>query len=347
MSTWRDRVRGWRSDSGLSELPLIQAPMAGGPSCPALATAVANAGGVGFLAAGYLSPDTMARQIGEVAAAGVPVAVNIFLPDDDPADALAEVARYAAELKPLADRLGATVDSAPAHTDDAYREKIEILADRRVALASFTFGCPEGWMVEMLQAQGTAVIATVTSASEADAAAAVGVDAVCAQGAEAGGHRACFDQTEAAPDTSTIDLVDEVHRRLDLPIIAAGGVADSDDVQALLAAGAAAVQVGTALLRADEAGTSATHRAGLAEFTSRPTVLTRAYSGRQARGIRNRFIDDFDAVAPACYPRVNTLTRSIRSAAADDPEVINLWAGTGFAVGRAAPVAEILRSLTP
>lgn len=346
MSTWRDRVRTWNGDVGISDLPLIQAPMAGGPSRPALATAVAHAGGIGFLAAGYLTPDALARQIDEVAAAAVPVAVNIFLPDTDPPQAADEVARYAVELKPEADRVGATLDPAVGYTDDAYREKIELLVDRRIALASFTFGCPQEWMVEALHAAGTAVIATVTSVAEADAAAAVGVDAVCAQGTEAGGHRATFDQATSAPDTATIDLVDALRRR-DLPVIAAGGVADSRDVAALLAAGAVAVQVGTALLRADESGTSPTHRAGLAAFASRPTVLTRAYSGRQARGIRNRFIEEFDALAPAAYPRVNSLTRAIRSAGSDDPEVINLWAGTGFGAARGGPVAELLRALTP
>lgn len=202
-------------------------------------------------------------------------------------------------------------------------------------------------MVEALHGQGTAVIATVTTPGEAEAAADVGVDAVCVQGTEAGGHRATFDQSIPAADTTTIEVVDAVHRAIDLPVIAAGGVGDARDVAALLGAGAVAVQVGTALLRADEAGTSATHRAGLTEFVARPTVLTRAYSGRQARGISNRFIEEFDPVAPACYPRVNSLTRSIRSAASTDPEVVNLWAGTGFAAARGGPVADLLRDLLP
>lgn len=124
-STWRDRVRAWNSDAGVSRLPLIQAPMAGGPSCPSLATAVARAGGIGFLAAGYLTPEALARQIGEVFAADVPVAVNVFLPDEDPPDAADEIARYATELKSEADRVGATLDPAAPYTDDAYREKIE------------------------------------------------------------------------------------------------------------------------------------------------------------------------------------------------------------------------------
>lgn len=330
-----------------ADLPLVQAPMAGGPSCPALAIAVARAGGIGSLAAGYLAPAAIADQVREVTAAGVPCAVNIFLPDPDRPDDADEVAAYREDLLPLATSLGVELPRTVDYTDDDYREKVELMAEERVALTSFTFGCPEAWMVDLLHSAGSAVVGTVTSVEEADAAAAVGVDVLCVQGTEAGGHRATFDQQAPAPETGTRELLGQVREHHRLPVIAAGGVSTDADVADLLAAGAAAVQVGTAWLLADEAGTSVAHRTGLAQFVDRPTVLTRAYSGRQARGIRNTFISAHDASAPAAYPRVNTLTRTLRRAAADDPEVINLWAGTGFRHARTGPVADVLRSLLP
>jgi nitronate monooxygenase len=326
------------------KLPIIQAPMAGGPSTPALAAAVAEAGGLGFLAAGYKPVDAVAQDIAALRASGdVPFGVNVFSPPAEEAPPQA-VAAYAARLAPDAQRLGVAVGD-PRFDDDAYRAKLDLLISEHVPVVSFTFGCPDRDVVAELHSHDIAVWVTVTDPAEAREATEAGADAVIAQGTEAGGHRAYFRDDGQHEEYGVLCLVRILRAQTELPIIATGGLMDGPAIAAVLVAGAAAAQLGSALMLTPEAGTSAPHRARLA--VPGVTRLTRAFSGRTARGIVNRFMEDHDADAPRAYPQVHHLTSPLRAAArsAGDPEAVNLWAGQGHALAREEPAGALVRRL--
>lgn len=328
--------------AALLDRPVVQAPMAGGPSTPALAAAVSAAGGLGVLAAGYKAPDQVADEIAAVrAATDRPFGVNVFVPDRAPVDPAA-VDRYRASLQPEADRYGVPLGE-PRADDDGYGAKLDLLAAARVPVASVTFGCPAAAEIEALHAAGTLVVVTVTSVAEARFAAAAGADALSVQGVEAGGHRGTF--LDAPGDLALLPLLELVAAAVDLPLLAAGGVMTAGAVAAVRAAGATAAQCGTAFLAADEAGTSAVHRAALADPAT-GTALTRAFTGRWARGLATRFLVEH-AGAPAGYPAIHHVTRPLRAAAAraGDPGGMALWAGQGYPLVRSAPAAEIVAAL--
>jgi nitronate monooxygenase len=327
-------------------VPIIVAPMAGGPSTPELAAAGTNAGGLGFVAAGYLTPDVFAERI--AAASNLttgPLGVNLFVPQAS-AGTLDEIEAYAAALGPEAERYGARLGD-PRYDDDHWSAKLDVVLDLRPEVVSFTFGLPSADECQRLHAAGITTVGTVTTVQEAETAVAVGVDALVAQGPSAGGHRATFDPT-ARPAPEPLDqLLSAVLGRAAVPVVAAGGLSTAEDVNRVIAAGAVAAQLGTAFLLADESGSSPVHRAALQDPQFTETVVTRAFSGRYARGLRNRFIDAHEAEAPFGYPEIHYLTSPLRAAAvrAGDPHATNVWAGTGFRWSRPAPVAEIMKSL--
>ncbi|MBM7366645.1 NAD(P)H-dependent flavin oxidoreductase [Gordonia hydrophobica] len=328
-------------------VPIAGAPMAGGTSTPELTAAVSNAGGLGFYGAAYLSPDQLRDTIATIRSlTDRPFGVNLFVPEEIPFDAAA-FAAYRARLEPLAARLGADLPDDVPYTDDSFDGKVQVLIEERVPVASFTFGCPDRETIARLQAAGVLVAGTVTNVAEAVIARDAGVDAVCAQGVSAGGHRATYGILDTDPEIDTLPLTGAVVEATGLPVVAAGGVTSVADVRALIDAGAVAVQVGTLLLRCPEAGTRQAHRDALVDPRFTETVTTRAYSGRLARGLVNDFIAAHDADAPPVYPQVNTLTGPIRRAGAADPDVINLWAGRGFRAAQAIPAADVVASLQP
>jgi nitronate monooxygenase len=354
--------------------PIVQAPMAGGVSTPELAAAVSSAGGLGFLAAGYKTAAAVRDDIRALRAlTDRPFGVNIFAPPppapgspgppppprgspappppaprtpDSPPTAPAPPAidAYKARLRPEADRYGVALGE-PRHDDDEFDAKVELSASEHVAVVSFTFGCPDHHTVARLHDAGCDVWVTVTNAEEARIAASAGADALVVQGFEAGGHRGYFTDGQDAEDLGLLVALRLIAASVQLPLIATGGITDGQSVAAVLCAGAAAAQIGSALMLAPEASTSAPHRAALADDAS--TRLTRAFSGRQARGIVNRFMREHGADAPAAYPEVHHLTAPVRAAArqAGDREAINLWAGQAHALARAEPAAEIVRRL--
>ena len=317
--------------------------MGGGPSTPALAAAVSEAGGLGFLAAGYRSPAAVRDDIAEVRRLTErPFGINLFVPGPARADREALDA-YASALGGEAERYGVELGDA-VHDDDGWDEKLELLADERVPVVSVTFGCPSGPAVEALHDAGCALWVTVTTPAEAAAAQAAGADVLVVQGAEAGGHRGSFD--EAAPgDVGLLALLQLVHSATDLPLVATGGIATGRGVAAVLAAGAAAAQLGTAFMLTPEAGTSPAHRDALAG--AGPTALTRAFTGRSARGIENRFMREHEADAPPGYPEVHHLTAPVRAAARErgDAEGFHLWAGQAHPLAAALPAGELVRRL--
>ncbi|KJR07443.1 NAD(P)H-dependent flavin oxidoreductase [Gordonia sp. PS3] len=334
-------------DLGLLGVPIAGAPMAGGTSTPELTAAVSGAGGLGFYGGAYLTPERLREDIRAIAAlTDAPFGVNLFVPEEIPFDEAA-FAEYRDRLAPLAERLGAPLPEHVPFTDDHFDAKVQVLIDERVPVASFTFGCPDAATVARLHAAEVFVVGTVTCVDEALIARESGVDALCAQGVSAGGHRGTFGILDADPGIDTLPLLTGVADAAGLPVIAAGGVASRDDVIALLEAGAAAVQVGTLLLRCPEAGTKQAHRDALADPRFTETVTTRAYSGRLARGLVNEFIAAYSDAAPPVYPQVNTLTGGIRRAGSTDPDVINLWAGTGFRAAQAVPAADVVAALSP
>ncbi len=325
--------------------PIIVAPMAGGPTTPELAAAASNAGGLGFVAAGYLTPDVFADRISAARRlTSGPLGANLFAPQPSAATPEA-IERYRAALAPDVERFGASLGE-PRSDDDHWSAKIDVLLELRPDVASFTFGMPSDDECQRLRAAGITTVGTVTTLREAQLAVARGVDVLAAQGPSAGGHRGTFDPM-AEPATQPLDELLADVRTLGLPVIAAGGLMSADDVGRVRAAGAVAAQLGTAFLLADEAGSSPVHRAALqnGEFTE--TAVTKSFSGRYARGLRNRFIDDHEADAPFGYPEIHYLTSPLRAASvrAGSPDAVNIWAGTGFRKATTGPVADIMSRL--
>lgn len=338
-------------------LPILGAPMAGGPSTPALAAAVTAAGGLGFLAAGNRPVAGVRADVEEVRAlTDGAFGVNLFVPQAantaapgpavDPAVHLS-VAAYREELRDTARRYGVELPDTDPADDDGWAAKLELVEELRVPVVSFTFGLPAASVLERLAAVGTTTSVTVTSVPEAEAAVRAGAHLLTVQGPAAGGHRGTHRAEDVPGEEPLAELVAAVRAAVDVPIVAAGGIASAAEADTVRAAGADAVQIGTLLLRTHEAGTSAAYREALGSGRYTETAVTRAFSGRLARGVRNGFIDRFKNIAPAAYPQVNQLTKPIRAAAAKagDPEAIALWAGPSFAAAREVPAAEVVRGI--
>ena len=322
---------------------VVAAPMAGGPSTPELALAAGRAGGLGFLAGGLKSPAALEAELDAMGAAGtVDFGVNLFVPNTAEVDRAAVLA-YRDLLAGEARAVGAEVPEPRWDDDDAYPAKLALLTERAPAAVSFTFGLPAADAVAALRRGGTLVLQTVTGPDEARAAAELGADAVVVQHPHAGGHSGAFLPLPAWEGTLA-ELVAAVRAAVALPVVAAGGIGTPDDAAAARAAGAAAVQLGTAFLRTPEAGTNPVHRAALA--SSGPdgferTAPTRAFSGKWARGLENGFMRRHPD-APAAYPVIHHLTAPLRAAsvAAGDPSRTSLWAGTAWRSAREEPAAE-------
>jgi nitronate monooxygenase len=327
-------------------VPIVLAPLAGGPATPELTAAVSNAGGFGFLAAGYLAASALAERLERTRTlTGAPIGVNLFVPGSSaPPQA---VDAYAARLVDDARQAGVELGAA-RFDDDDWAAKVELLIATPVSVVSFVFGCPEPEVIDRFHDAGSEVWVTVTRPEEARRAVDSGADALVVQGAEAGGHRASFRDDPAADvigGIGLLSLLQLVRVQADIPLVATGGIATGAAIAAVLAAGAAAAQLGTAFLRCPEAATAAVHRQALADHA--PTAMTRAFTGRLARGIRNRFLDRHSADAPAAYPELHHLTAPLRQAgrAAGDPGLVNLWAGQTYELGRQLPAGQLVRTL--
>ena len=322
----------------------MQAPLSGGPSTPELAAAVSGAGGLGFLAAGYKTAEAIDAEIDATRKlTDRPFGVNVFARPT--AGAPREtVEDFVAELGPEAELIGVELGE-PRHTDDEYDAKIDVLARQAPAVASFTFGCPTAWEITALRGAGCEVWVTVTSPAEAVAARDAGADALVVQGAEAGGHRGAWIDARDREDIGLLALLALVQGACDLPLVAAGGIMTGAGIAAVLTAGATAAALGTAFMRCPEAGTSQPHRAALAGDGR--TELTRAFTGRLARGIVNRWQADHSADAPIAYPEIHYVTAPLRAHARSqgDAEAINLWAGQAHSLGRELPAAELVAEL--
>ncbi|MFL6150966.1 MAG: nitronate monooxygenase [Ornithinibacter sp.] len=329
-------------------VPIVGAPMAGGASGPALAAAVSEAGGLGYLAAGNKTAEKLESEFLDTRRATTgPVGLNLFVVEPyDPAPELLD--GYRRSLEPEAARLGVAL-GAPAWDDDGWDAKLGVALDLRPEVVSFTFGCPPAEVFRRLAELGIHSAVTVTTVFEAREAEQRGTDSLCVQGPEAGGHRGVW-APDAVPDDTVglADLLAAVTSEVQVPVVAAGGLTDATGVSAVMRGGAVAAQVGTALLLADEAGTHPVHRAALLDRAFTHTERTRAYTGRWARALNNRFMRQH-ADAPAGYPHVHHLTAPVRAAAlaAGDAQTAHLWAGTGYRNIQSAPARQIIRTLTP
>jgi nitronate monooxygenase len=329
--------------------PIILAPMGGGPGTPALAAAVTDAGGLGSLAGGYLSPEQIEAEVQATRAlTRGPLNVNLFAggyhaaTDRDPAPILAILAEVHRELE-------LPPPSLPPIPPDPLAAQMEAVLRARPEVFSFTFGVPPAEALKEVRRSGMVIIGTATTEEEGRILADAGADAIVAQGSEAGAHRGTFAAAVEDSLVPTLALVRAIASRVRTPVIASGGIMDGAGTAAALRAGACAVQLGTAFLLCPEAGTPPAYRRALQAGSGDETVITRAFSGRAARGIRNGFIarvgEREEAILP--FPIQNTLTRPMRAAAAKSghADYLSLWAGTGVARIRELPAAELMATL--
>jgi nitronate monooxygenase len=332
---------------GLST-PIIQAPMAGGFTPPALVAAVSAAGGLGSFGAAYLTPEAIAATAADIRGrTDRPFGINLFIHPDVPDDPAA-LAVAAAALEPARRAAGL---SAPAEAPPRVplARQVEAALAARPAMLSTTFGVPDAGMVAACRVAGVLLAGTATTPEEGRALEAAGVDAVVAQGGEAGGHRGTFLGRWEDGLIGTLPLVSMLAAELRVPIVAAGGIMTGAAIGAVLAAGAELAQLGTAFLLCPEAGTSAPHRRAIREG-GRPTLVTPVYTGRAARGIANRFAAEMAPLAGRTPPfdAMNALTRDLRRAATErgDTEWMSLWAGQAYPLARPLPAAELVERLT-
>ncbi|MFI5688523.1 nitronate monooxygenase [Streptomyces sp. NPDC051636] len=338
--------------SALTDLfpqPIVQAPMAGGVSVPQLAAAVSEAGGLGFLAAGYKTADGMYQEIKQLRGLTArPFGVNLFMPQPEYAESGA-VEVYAHQLSGEAAWYETELGDPDSGRDDGYDAKLAVLLDNPVPVVSFHFGVPSRDVLDSLRRAGTFTLVTATTAEEALAVERAGADAVIAQGVEAGGHQGTH---RDIPETDgsgigLLSLIAQVRETVGVPIVAAGGIMRGSQIAAAMAAGASAAQLGTAFLATPESGANALHKQALTNPLFARTELTRAFSGRPARGLVNRFMREHGPYAPAAYPEVHHLTSPLRKAAAKagDAQGMALWAGQGHRMARDLPAGRLVEVL--
>jgi nitronate monooxygenase len=331
--------------------PIIQAPLAGGGDTPDLVAAVCGAGALGFIGAAYSTPPQIAKASRAVRARTArPFGINLFAPHPRP-DAPSDLGPALDRLAPYFAELGLPPPSAPAAVGDPFGAQLSAVLDSGAAVFSFTFGIPPASAIEAIKRRGMVLIGTATTVEEALALEHAGVDVVVTQGGEAGGHRGTFAADFDSGMVGTMALVPQVVDAVTVPVIASGGIMDGRGIAAALALGAAAVQMGTAFLTCDEAGIPEAYKAAILGAREHETRMTRAFSGRPARGIVNRFMTEMDAAEAAGavlpFPLQNALTRPLRSAAAKQgrAEFLSLWAGQGLGLARRRPAAELVAEL--
>lgn len=334
----------------LFEKPIVLAPMAGGPSTPELCAAVTNAGGLGFLAGGYLTPEKLENQVNAVESLTKrPYGINLFYPSPPNSDQYTEYSQYHQTLTKQCVNYS-DFPSRPKWSDDHYNRKLEIALSSNATFISFTFGYPDERTLQAVRRAGKKVVLNATTPREIDHIIRLDCDILSLQGNAAGGHRATV--LDNSVEGSTYDaktLLRHAIANTEKPAFAGGGVGTAEDTLDLLRAGATAVIVGTRFLTAQEAGTKDTHRHALLQLTNRNTVITHAFSGKPARAISNTFTKTFTRRAPYIYPEIHYLTAGMRADAnsAKDPEYLNLWAGEGFGHCREATAKQIIDELLP
>ncbi len=325
------------------EYPIIQAPMAG-VTTPEFVAAAAEAGMLGSIGAGYLSAVETRQFIREVKErTEKPFAVNLFVPENVKMDQPYLREAYEA-LQPIGKQLGMPFWKAPL-SEPEFDEQIRVVVEEGVKICSFTFGLPDEETIRLLKEYGVYLIGTATTVEEAKLAEQAGMDAIVAQGSEAGGHRGSF--SGELTFIPLQELLAAIVASVQIPVIAAGGIATKEGMDHALAAGAQAVQIGTILLAAEESGAHPVYKQAVLEADEGCTIFTKAFSGKTARGIRNQFMMDMKEAIIAPYPYQNDLTKEIRKAAAQQEkrDFMSLWAGESVHLSREGTIKEILAQL--
>ncbi|MCF8564122.1 nitronate monooxygenase family protein [Alicyclobacillus tolerans] len=328
--------------------PIIQAGMAGGATTVELVTAVSNAGGLGTLGAGYLTPDKLRAEIRSIKQRTErPFGVNLFVPQD-PAVSEPKIRAMTQRLDEIRSDLGIARGPSVDKYAESFEEQMEVVLEEGVPVFSFTFGIAPHSVILRLHNQGTVVMGTATTVREAMALEQAGVDAIVVQGSEAGGHRGTFLSNASQSLIGTMALVPQVADRVSLPVIASGGIMDGRGLTASLALGASAVQMGTAFLACAESGVHLRYKERLLESEEDATEITCAYSGKAARGIRTEFMErmkKYDVEQIPDYPIQNAMTQDIRRAAAkqNNAEYMSLWAGQGLRLTTSDSAQDIVQ----
>lgn len=330
--------------------PIIQAPMAGGATTSTLVAAVANAGGLGSLAAGYMQPKDIRATIQDIRRlTQKPFSVNLFTPQSFEIS-LDKIKKVSVPLNKMRTELGIPTSDLIPQIKNNYQEQIDIICDEKVPIFSFTFGIPSADIIQRLKSNNTMIIGTATTVDEGVLLERSGCDAIVAQGSEAGGHRGTFDGEFTMSQVGTIALIPQLVDAVSIPVIAAGGIMDGRGLAAAIALGANGVQMGTAFLTCNESGASRLYKNALLASNEASTVVTSTFSGKPARGLHNEFIKqmaDYKDSLPD-YPILHTLTSDIRAAATklNNPHYPSFWAGQGTRLSKTSISAADLIKLT-
>ena len=343
----------WKANPITSRLkikwPIIQAPMAGGATTPALVAAVSEAGGLGTLGAAYMTPQQIREAIHAIRdLTDKPFGVNLFIPEDFDATQPIEDT-VASALNEVRRELDIPESPQVTRFQESFAEQLQVVLEEVPAVFSFTFGMLDARSLQALKQKGVTVIGTATTVREAVVLEAGGVDMIAAQGSEAGGHRGSFLPDSPSNLIGTMALVPQIVDRVKIPVIAAGGMMDGRGIAAALALGAQAAQLGTAFLTCAESGAHALHKKAIRESSEEGIVMTRAFSGKWARGIENEFmrkLAPLDQELPA-YPVQNALTKDIRAAAGKQQKTayMSMWAGQAAPLGRELGAGELVLQL--
>lgn len=336
------------------EFPVIQAPMAGGVTTSQLVAAVSNCGGLGMIGAGYLTPTQMRDQIKEIKQlTSKPFGVNLFIPNEY-AVSSDLIDKAISSLQPFHQQLNTDAEQRHIQKSEAlyknFDEQLQVVLDEEVPICSFTFGLPSIEVIDILKKAKITLIGTATSVKEALLNESSGMDIVTVQGCEAGGHRGAFSDDGEGGLIGLMSLIPQVVDRLQIPVIAAGGIMDSRGVKASLCLGAKGVQMGTAFLTCKESGAHSLHKDAILHSSEEDIILTRAFSGKWARGIKNTFTTemDRDGVFIADFPVQNNLTKGIRKEASiqNNRNYMSLWSGQNPRMAKQQKVEDLMKEVT-
>lgn len=331
------------------EYPIIQAGMAGGITTPELVAAVSNAGGMGILGAGYMTPEAIQTSVRKIRnLTDKPFGVNLFIPNDDvDSDVVSQMKEHLQNIGPFGEETAQV--KYENNFSEQFARQLEIVLGEKVPVFSFTFGVLGKKETEQLKQQGIFVIGTATTVEEASQLEKSNVDAIVVQGFEAGGHRGTFLRPYESSLIGTMALVPQVVDKVCIPVIASGGIMDGRGIVASLALGASAVQMGTAFLSSHESGAHPKYKQVVLQSQDTDTVITNVFSGKPARGIRNAFIKSMqnykEDIPP--YPIQNALTRPMRNWAVreSNSEYMSLWAGQAASLSSETTAFDIVLQL--
>lgn len=331
------------------EVPIIQAGMAGGTTTPQLVAAVCNAGGLGTLGAGYMSPQQIREHIKQIRQlTNQPFAVNLFVPEPINQEPLCKVETINKIMKSYRDELGIAEPHMSTYSE-SIEDQLAIVLEEQIPIFSFTFGIPSPEIIKELKKNNVIMIGTATSVNEAIQLELNGVDLIVGQGSEAGGHRGTFMEDCEDSLIGTMALIPQIVDSVKVPVIASGGIMDGRGLLASLVLGADGVQMGTAFITCLESGTHSEHKKAILTNNEQSTVFTRTFSGKLARGIKNRFIIEMEQYLDEIpsYPIQNALTRDIRSASANQnrSDLMSMWAGQALRLSKTKSAEELIKDI--